>query len=332
MRKLRMHIAQMVSPCDYLNVRPRESVTEGQSIALPGIKMAETIARQCRQPLTSVHRLCRQHKWQEAISWLVILLSLWVPGYAQDAPEVSAPVPVFASPPPSSQERLLSPVPTQFDWIQRQVRPNPLLETLMTLRGSPSRLFLSATLSEEYSDNFSEEGGGGDGREEYRTILGIDTVYRLESDQSFVSLANSISANYQARAKDSDIGFANLSLNAGYQIPRLSLALSESLIRDDDTAQASDTDVRRGRRNYVQNQISPQMRYVFSRLTSMAFAYTNTIVMSAGGDDADDSVSHAVDASLEHRFSRALTGNIGYTFNTTNSNGGADTESQRGHR
>ena len=63
----------------------------------------------------------------------------------------------------------------------------------------------------------------------------------------------------------------------------------------------------------------------------MAFAYANTIVMSAGGDDADDSLSHAVDTSLEHRFSRALTGNVGYTFNTTNSNGGADTESQQGN-
>ena len=72
------------------------------------------------------------------------------------------------------------------------------------------------------------------------------------------------------------------------------------------------------------------MRYVFSRLTSMAFAYANTIVMSAGGDDADDSLSHAVDTSLQHRFSRALTGHAGYTFSTTNSDGGADTESQRG--
>jgi hypothetical protein len=203
------------------------------------------------------------------------------------------------------------------------------MEALLNLRGSPSRLFLSATLAEEYSDNFSEEGSGGDGREEYRTILGIGTVYRLEKGQSFVSLANSISANYQALAEDFDIGFANLSLNAGHQISRLSLALSESFIRDDDTAQASDTDVRRGRRNYVQNRISPQMRYVFSRLTSIAFAYTNTIVMSAGGEDADDSLSHAVDTSLDHRFSRAFTGHAGYTFDTTNSDGGADTESHR---
>ena len=156
MRKLRMHIAQMVSQCDYLNVCSRESVTGGQGTALPGTKMAKMIARKCLQPLPSVYRLCRQRQWQEVFSWLVILLSLWVPGYAQDTPEVSAPVPVLASPPPSSQERLLSPVPTQFDWIQRQVRPNPLMEALLTLRGSPSRLFLSATLSEEYSDNFSE--------------------------------------------------------------------------------------------------------------------------------------------------------------------------------
>ena len=330
MRKLRMHIAQMVSPCDYLNVRSRESVTGGQSIALPVMKIAETMARKCRQPLTSVYRLCRQRQWQEVFSWLVILLSLWVPGYAQDTPSDSESVPVIASPPPSSQERLLSPVPTQFDWIQRQVRPNPLLEALLTLRGSPSQLFLSATLSEEYTDNFSEEGSGGDGREEYRTTLSIGTVYRLESGQSFVSLANSLSANYQARAGDWDIGFANLSLNMGYQMSRLSLALSESFIRDDDTGQTADTDLNQGHQTFLQNRISPQMRYVFSRLTSMALAYANTIVMSAGGDDADDSLSHTVNTSLQHRFSRAFTGNVDYTFNTNNSDGGADTESQEG--
>jgi hypothetical protein len=41
-------------------------------------------------------------------------------------------VPLPARPPPSFQEQLLAPIPTQFDWIQREVRPNPMLETLLT--------------------------------------------------------------------------------------------------------------------------------------------------------------------------------------------------------
>jgi Putative beta-barrel porin 2 len=268
--------------------------------------------------------------WRIVASALfVLLISLSTAVHAQDPSPAAAPVPVLASPPPSSQERLLVPVPPQFDWIQREVRPNPLLETLLTLQDRPARLFMSATLAEEYSDNFSQGGGDANGSDEYRTILNLGTVYRLDNGQSFVSLANSISANYQARAEDSDIGFANLSLNVGHQMPRLSLALSENFVRDDDTGLSSDSGVRRGRRTFLRNRISPQMRYAFSRLTSMAFAYTNTIVLSEGGVDADDAIGHAIATSLQHQFSRFFTGNTSYTFTTHNSDGGADSQSHR---
>jgi hypothetical protein len=256
-------------------------------------------------------------------------MSLGISVYAQDTPSDSGVVPVLASPPPSSQERLLAPVPTQFDWLQRQFRSNPLLETLLGLQEQPARLFLAATLAEEYSDNFSQNGDPGDGSDESRTILSIGTVYRLESSQSFVSLANSLSGNYQARSGESDIGFVNFSLTAGHQVSRLSLALSEIFTRDDDTGLESDATLRRGRRTFLRNRVSPQMRYAFNRLTSATFAYTNTIVLSEGGTSADDSLSHAVSTSLEHRFSRLFTGSGSYSFTTNNSDGGTDTQSHR---
>jgi hypothetical protein len=71
------------------------------------------------------------------------------------------------------------------------------------------------------------------------------------------------------------------------------------------------------------------MRYAFSRLTSATFAYTNTIVLSEDGTSADDSLSHAVSTSLEHRFSRLFTGSGSYAFTMNNSDGGADTQSHR---
>jgi hypothetical protein len=292
-----MHIAQMVSQCDYLKVCPRGRGVE-------------------------------ERRWPVVFSLIVVLSSFGMPVYAQDAPSDPGTVPVLASPPPSSQERLLAPIPAQFDWIQRKPRANLLLETLLGLQEQPARLFLSATLAEEYSDNFSQSGDPGDGRDEFRTLLSLGTVYRLDTGQSFVSLANSFNVDYQANSGDSDIGFVNLSLTAGHQISRLSLALSESFIRDDDTG-VSDAGIRRERNTFLRNRISPQMRYAFSRLTSMAFAYTNTIVLSDSGNSADDSLSHAVSASLEHRFSRLFTGNLSYSFNTNNSDGGSDALSHR---
>jgi predicted porin len=312
MREMRTHIAQMVSQCDSLNVCPSGSVAKERRIVLASPKWRGML------PLW---------RWPAVFSLIVVCIGLGMPVYAQDTPSDPGAAPVLASPPPSSQERLLAPVPTQFDWLRREPRSNLLLETLLGLQEQPTRLFMSATLAEEYSDNFTQDGDSGDGREEFRTILSLGTVYRLDNGQSFVSLANSLSGNYQARSGDSDIGFVNLALNAGHQVSRLALALSESLTRDDDTGLTADSTLRRERRPFLRNRLSPQMRYAFNRLTSMALAYTNTIVQSEGGTSADDSLSHAVAASVEHRFSRLFTGSGSYSFTTNNSDGGADTQS-----
>ena len=233
-------------------------------------------------------------------------------------------VPVIAAPPPPPQERFLTPIPRSFNWISREVRPNPLLEGLLNLREGPPRLFLSVSLGEEYSDNFNfgQENGGG---EEYRTSVTIGTAYRLESGASFVSLANTVSAHYDARAEDGEIGFANVALNAGHQIGRLSLALNDSFSRDDDVSEASPSGIRRQRRNFLRNRITPQMRYTFSPLTAGTLAYTNTFTLS--DEEAQDSaVAHAVSTGLQHRFSRVVSGAISYSFSTGDSQDAGDSQ------
>jgi hypothetical protein len=255
---------------------------------------------------------------------ILVLVSIGDRAFAQETAISPEPVLAIASPLPSQQERILAPIPEQFDWIHREVRPNPLLEALLTLQEGPPQLFMSVTLVEEYSDNFSQAQGGGE--EEYRTTVDIGTVYRLESGRSFVSLANTIDANYDARAEEGDFGFVNLALNAGHQLQRLTLALSESFIRDDDPGQADLSGIRRMRRTFLRNRVSPQMRYAFSRLTSMDLAYTNTIVVSQGGVSGDDSITHDVTTGVQHRFTRVLTGSVNYTFTADDSDGAADTQ------
>jgi hypothetical protein len=217
---------------------------------------------------------------------------------------------------------MLSPIPRQFDWMNREVRPNPFLQALLDLRGTPSRLLFSAFLTEDYSDNFFlEERNRQDG---YRTRVGIGTVYRLESARSFVSLANTIDAAYELRSKESEIGFANLALNIGHQLPRLSLALSESFIRSDDVEAASPSGFRSERRTFLLNRLSPQLRYEVTRLTAFDLAYIHTLVLneeqgqdSDNGRDSSDTTSHAFIAELESRLSRNLLGSIEYGFTTS---------------
>src|SRR5262249_1573125 len=97
---------------------------------------------------------------------------------------------------PSPQERILAPVPQQFTWLTREVRPNPLLESLLSLRQGPPHLFMSVSLSETVSDNFARaEGGQG---WDAQTGVVVSTTYHLEAARAFVSFANSFSASYQA--------------------------------------------------------------------------------------------------------------------------------------
>jgi opacity protein-like surface antigen len=249
------------------------------------------------------------------------------------APE---PVPTIPSLPPSLPERILSPIPRQFDWMRREVRPNPALEAILGLREVTPRLLITATLSEEYTDNFFLEER--DPEEEFRTRLNLGTVYRLESGHSFVSLANSLSGTYDARAEEGNVAFANLALNLGHELPRLSLALSESFIRSDQAEEASRRGIRRGRRTFTTNTVSPQVRYSLTPRTALYGAYTNTLVWNENGEGTNgepvagdqrriqgDSVSHAFSTGLQQRVTPNLTGGGNYIFTFVDSEREADT-------
>jgi hypothetical protein len=57
-----------------------------------------------------------------------LLVSAGAHAFAQEAPVPPKPVPAIPGPLPPRQEQVLSPIPQQFDWMSREVHPNPLLE------------------------------------------------------------------------------------------------------------------------------------------------------------------------------------------------------------
>jgi Putative beta-barrel porin 2 len=277
---------------------------------------------------SAVHlgRLCRVFFWL-----IMALASTQTNIYAQTSTPAAEPVPVIAEPPPPPQEQRLAPVPETFSWMRREVRANPLLEGLLALQEQPSQLFLSVTLSEEYSDNFNAGNTDNiaaqeqEAREEYRTSLGIGTSYRIASGASFVALANTINAHYDALAGEGDVGFANLSLNAGHRTGPLSLALNESFLRDDDVGEASPAGTRLQRQTFLRNSISPQVHYTLSLLTAVDLAYANTVTFG-GEADQDNAVTHTISTGLQHRFSRVVNGAVDYGFTTGTSQDAADTQ------
>jgi hypothetical protein len=197
---------------------------------------------------------------------------------------------------------------------------------------------MSVSLTEDYSDNFflSER----DPEEEFRTGVSIGTVFRKESARSFVSLANTISGYYDVRSDRGNIGFANVALNIGHQLPRLALAVSESFIRSDDVPDATPTGVRSERRTFLRNSVSPQFRYDLSPVTAVNGAYTYSLVRNAdrardssepvlidGRRVEGNSTSHAFTGGLQHWFTQSLSGNMNYTYTTIDSEDTPDTRS-----
>jgi hypothetical protein len=284
-------------------------------------------------------------RWKSPLmrAWgAVLVLALLCVLTPEDTPAGEGPaplesVPVAPSPPPPPAEQLLAPVPSQFNWMRRETRPNPLLEALMQLTERPPRLLMSVSLTEEYSDNFFLSARNQE--EEFRTGLDIGTIYRLEGGRGFLSLANSVGVNYEVRADRVNLPFVNLALNTGYQFPRLSLSLNESFIRSDDVQDASPTGLRAERRIFLRNSVIPQLRYDLSRTTAVSFAYNNTIVWSEGnGGDASDAIdgelgdssSHTVSGTLQHWFSRNLSSSFGYSFVTITSDESGDRLSHSG--
>ena len=221
---------------------------------------------------------------------------------------------------PSPQERLLAPVPTQFNWLQRETPSNPFLEALLSVYGR-TRFIVSTSLTEEISDNFAQDSSkeGIDAR----TMVVLGTVYRLDDGQNFVSLANTTNAFYQAGSGESRVGYANLALNAGYQLPPLSFGLTESFSRDDNTGLDATTPLLGPQQRFIRNSISPQVRYDVSPLTAATLGYTHTLVINEGSDQGN-TTTHAVSPGLQHQFSRNLTASVQYTFTAFH---GSDTPS-----
>jgi opacity protein-like surface antigen len=284
------------------------------------------------------HAVAFIYLWASLLFLALLLVPTGECGSPEQPPASGEPVPVAPGPLPPPQEQLLTPIPKQFDWMRREVRPNPFLESLLRLRRVTPRLLMSISLGEEYSDNFFL--ADRNPQEEYRTSLNIGTVYRLERGRGFVSLANLISGTYDARAGEGNVSYANLALNSGYQLPRLSLSLSESFIRSDQAEDATPTAIQRERRLFSQNVISPQVRYTLTPTTTLNGAYINTLVWndSAAEDNADisagnqggiagNSVSHAFSVGLQQRITRDLSGGASYTYSMTNSDEMPDTQS-----
>ncbi len=287
------------------------------------------------------------------ISLLLVALFGLSSGYGQNrVPIPSTPGALERQPPESEAspaepedqptEREETPVGPE-DQPEREAFPDPSLDVLIPLRpttGSSrllenllnapetSRLFIQVSLGVDYSNNFDQEDE--DTEQDARTVLSVGTRYRVRGKGRYLSLANSINANYQVDNGILNIGFTNLALDMGYDFPRLSLSLKDSFVRDDNLELANETGTSRERTTFLRNTLNPRIRFKLNRVTTFDLAYTNTLVFEESSqsddqeeDDSGDSVTDRFQATLNHKFTRTIRGGVGYTI-TRNDDANSD--------
>ena len=126
--------------------------------------------------LTSILRLGSRYAAPACFIFLLLVVGEnAITGQSLALPQ---PVPSMPGPPSPAYAQTLSPIPKQFEWMRREVRPNPRLEALLGLQEGPPQLFVTLSLSEEFSDNFFLTES--DRQPGYQTSIGLGTVYRLE--------------------------------------------------------------------------------------------------------------------------------------------------------
>ncbi len=182
-----------------------------------------------------------------------------------------------------------------------------------------SRLLIAVSLREEFSDNFDQESDNP--QRESRTTLTLGTRYRALGKGRYLSLANTLDANYQAGNRILNVGFANLDLEAGYEFPRLSLAFRDTFVRDDSLEEASETGASRERTTFWRNTFAPRVRFQLSRFAELELAYTNTLIgadAEAGGQDK--SVTDQIKATYQQQLTRTVRGRFSYTFARSDDN------------
>ena len=105
----------------------------------------------------------------------------------------------------------------------------------------------------------------------------------------------------------------NLSVNTGYVWSRLSFVISEYLLLDDDRFRFTQG-LESERRTFLKNTLIPQVRYTLSRRSSITLGYTNDMVV-----DFEEkqilAISHRIAPGFQYRFSRVVSGDIGYSLN-----------------
>jgi hypothetical protein len=220
-------------------------------------------------------------------------------------PAATAPVFVPPLPPPPSQTRL----PQAF----QAPAITPGLNFTITK---------SLTLSEEYSDNFRLSAVNRESN--FRTMLtgGLGLIINLPRTQG--TLSSSLGVAHDTVKDEIDPSFfPSFSGSVRHQFtPRLSLTLTDSLVRSDDPNLGDEGGLRRERGTFTSNSFTAAVDWTLD-LIALQFYYRNSLFFGSG--DEQNTISHVFGTTASTPLGPLMSLTGGYELSLRNTSGGTTT-------
>lgn len=260
-------------------------------------------------------------------SLLLLLIGLTVPGpfamtaaWAQAEPPTSdrpepAPTPTPVGPPGTLQPATGG-TPPRPTIPGGPVIPFPISREEAGIPRAFMELRPSITLSEEYTDNFNQNGGR---TENFRTAVTPGATLFINGAFLKGSIGANVSETYDTSTDDFNF-FYSLNGSVTWEAtPRFRLIATDTLTRSDSSSEADRLNIRQGRQKFTSNVFSVTGEYQIGTIVTQAH-YILGMFLNDGGDDT---ISHTIGVGVTIPIYTINRLALGYEYLTSQTSGGA---------
>jgi hypothetical protein len=197
--------------------------------------------------------------------------------------------------------------------------PGAVPPGLLTIgAGKLFELHPTMLVSEEWTDNFNQTPTNK--QQNFRTILGPGMHLLINGPTTRGVISGNAGLTYDT-APSSGFNVFPTGIVAVHQIlsPRLSLALTDAYIRNDDPTQADVFGLNTQRQTFTSNSFSAAASYLIDEVTTQAY-YRNSLFWT-GGTNGTNTVSNILGLTADTKIGLYNAAHVGYEYSWSNTSG-----------
>jgi hypothetical protein len=176
-------------------------------------------------------------------------------------------------------------------------------------------------VGEEYSDNFRRSDA--DKKSNFRTTISPGLQLRINGAFTKGLISYVPSETYDTLNDKTGLSHSFLGSVTWQATPRVSLTLSDTLIRSDEATQADRLSLKRDRKPFTTNSFTPSLAYSFAPITTTAYYRFSTFFEDGG----QDTISHLIGTTASTKIYESNTVTVGYEYLNSDTSGGQATVS-----